>query len=135
VKQRLAVLIGSSAVLWLVLGFPARLLWGDSALAFAAAALLVCLLPTTLTLVWSYKALHGGAPEQQLLAILGSTGLRMMFVLCAGMTLFYAVPYFHETAFWLWVVVFYLFTLALEIALLVNRPTSHNSGKVAEGSF
>jgi hypothetical protein len=65
----------------------------------------------------------GAAPEQRLLLILGGTGIRMMAVLLAVMVLF-GTSYFNSLAFALWVLVFYLGTLALEVALLLLEGAS-----------
>ena len=56
--------------------------------------------------------------------VLGGTGLRMFFVLAGGMVLYLFVPYFQdEIAFWLWVMVVYPVTLALDVALILcGRP-------------
>lgn len=63
-------------------------------------------------------------PGDQMIMIAGSTGVRMAFVLGGGLALFFLVPYFQgQVAFWVWVLVVYLFTLALDVALmLAMRP-------------
>jgi hypothetical protein len=55
--------------------------------------------------------------------VLGGTGLRLFFVLGAGLVLTGAVPYFQLQSFWVWVLVFYLFTLALEMLLAIRSLT------------
>ena len=59
-----------------------------------------------------------------MLAVMGGTGLRMVFVVGAGMALFYLHPDFNHAAFWIWVIVFYLFTLTLEMVILLVRPAA-----------
>jgi hypothetical protein len=87
-------------------------------------AALLCLLPTAATLLWCDLVLRG-TPEQQLAAVLGGTGLRMVFVVGAALALFYNMPeYFGFGRFWLWVIVFYLATLALEMVLVVRRQAA-----------
>jgi hypothetical protein len=108
---------------WLLVAYPARLLWGDAAAVFSGVAALLCLVPMAVTLVWSYRAFHG-SPEKQLAAVLGGTVLRMLFVICAGLALCQLHPYFNGRAFWIWVVVFYLFTLTLEMVLLLGRASA-----------
>jgi hypothetical protein len=49
----------------------------------------------------------------------------MAFVLGGGLALSGGLPYFREPAFWGWLLVFYLVTLALEVFLLHRgRPTA-----------
>jgi hypothetical protein len=120
VIRTLALLIGGTAAFWLAAAFPAYLLWGGDALLFSGVAAGLCLVPMTLTLAWGSKALRG-APEQALLAVMGGTGLRLVFVVGIAMALYLSLPEFHSRAFWLWVIVFYLVTLTLEMALLLTR--------------
>ncbi len=117
-KRSLCFLIGGVLSLWLVICYPAYLLWGESAMAFSAVAALLCVVPTAATLIWSQRALKG-TPEQQLLAVLGGTGVRMICVIAAAMVLYHSISFFHHQGFWIWVIVFYLLTLSLEISLVV----------------
>jgi hypothetical protein len=121
--KQLGFLIAGTLAFWAVLAYPARLLWGNSALLFSATAGLLCLVPTALTLAWYLKAFQG-APETQLLAILGGTGVRMLFVFGAGMVLFHTVPEYQYQRFWLWLLAFYLFTLTLEITLITRHAAA-----------
>jgi hypothetical protein len=53
--------------------------------------------------------------------VLGGTGLRMVVVMTAGLVLFLRVDYFQKNpGFWAWILVFYLFTLALEMTLILR---------------
>ena len=61
-------------------------------------------------------------PDQQLVAVLGGTGVRLFFVLGAGAAVGAWVPDFHGPGFWVWLLVFYLLTLALEVTLLLSGP-------------
>jgi hypothetical protein len=119
----LALLIGGTLALWGVAAYPAYLLWGEPAVVFSAAAALLCLIPTTATLVWCHKAFQS-SPEQQLLAVMGGTVVRLVVVIGAGMALYFSAPYFHRGSFWVWVVVFYLVTLTVEIGLIVARQAA-----------
>jgi hypothetical protein len=124
VIRRLLFLVGSCAAFWLLVGLPARHLGGgDAAMVFLGTALLVCLVPAILTLVWGERAFQQSA-DKQLILVLGGTGVRMTFVLLAGWTLFRYVPYYQrQPSFLIWLVVGYLFTLALDmIVLLLGRP-------------
>jgi hypothetical protein len=121
VTRRLLVLLGGSLAFWLLVAIVGRWTWGDSSVAYSAAALGLCLLPAALTLVGATWAANQPA-DRQLTAVLGGTGIRLFVVLAGGFALTKFVPYFreHETpGFWIYVGVFYLFTLALETVLAV----------------
>jgi hypothetical protein len=52
---------------------------------------------------------------------LGGTGVRMFFVLAGALLLYFLVPYFqNQKTFWMWVLISYLFTLALEMTLILS---------------
>jgi threonine/homoserine/homoserine lactone efflux protein len=124
VIRRLLFLLGGCAAFCLLVGLPARHLGGgDSAVVFIATALALCLVPAVVTLIWGERALRRSA-DQQLVMILGGTGVRMAFVLLAGWTLYQYVSYYQwESRFLIWLAVCYLFTLALDmILLLAGRP-------------
>jgi hypothetical protein len=120
VSGRLLLLIGGALAFWLLAGLPARALGGgDVALAYCGTAVLLCLLPAVATLLWAGSALKGD-PQQQLLMVLGGTGLRLFGVLLAALALHAYVPFYREQdGFWAWLVVSYLVVLALEVALLL----------------
>jgi hypothetical protein len=125
VARRLLYLLAGSLVFWLLVTLPARRLGGgDLAVLYTGTALAICLVPTLATLVWAQWAWHR-SPQHQLAAVMGGMGLRMAFVLVLGWTLYQFVPYYQEQlAFWIWLLVFYLFTLALDMTLLLaGRPT------------
>lgn len=122
--RRLLCLLTGSLVFWLLVVLPARRLGGGNlAVLHSGTALAVCLLPGLATLAWAQWAWRR-SPEQQLAAVMGGTGLRMAFILAVGWTLYQWVPYYQEQlAFWVWLLVFYLFTLALDLTLLLtNSP-------------
>lgn len=121
--RRLLFLVGGSAAFWLLVGLPARHLGGgDSAFGFIGTALLLCLVPAVVTLLWGETALRQ-TPDKQMILVLGGTGLRMAFVLLAGWTLHQCVSYYEPSSFLIWLIVGYLFTLALDMTLLlVGRP-------------
>ena len=131
-KWRVLVLMAGSAVVWLLLtgaylafrsasaapddqAAAAELIWLQSGV-----ATLLCVLPCAVTLVWCDLVL-GGSAEQQLAAVFGGTGLRMAFVVAVGMVLYFNLDSFHSSGFWLWIIVFYLTTLTLEMVLVVRR--------------
>jgi hypothetical protein len=119
VKKRVITLIGGSLLAWALLAYPARHLWGDSALVYSAVAVALCLVPTAATMLWAGWALRQ-SPEQQLVMVLGGTGVRMGVVLGAGLVLTSFVPFFGQQSFWLWLLLFYLITLTLEMVLVVG---------------
>ena len=104
---------------WAVVVIPARMTLGEAAVFQSGLAALICLLPTTLTLIWNNWAL-AQSPEHQLAAVMGGTVSRMVVVLAAALIAFLLVPMFRDMAFWAWVLAFYLFTLTAEMILLVK---------------
>jgi hypothetical protein len=132
-KHRVLLLIAGCAGLWFVVagGVLAYRANRDQGLDLATeenkmlllqtgVAALLCLVPTAVTLLWCDLVL-GGSPEQQLAAVFGGTGLRMVFVVAVGMVLYFNFEAFNRTDFWLWVILFYLATLTLEMALVLRR--------------
>lgn len=127
--RRLGALVAGIIAFWAVLAALVWLLWDraidpesgpsrEVALTFSGVAALLCLLPALGTLAWSaWGQQH--SPEQQLYAALGGSGIRMFFVLGAGMLLT-NLPYFQQPGFWMWVLAFYLFTLLLEVVLVLR---------------
>jgi len=116
--RRLAILVGGALLLWLAVLFPAYQLGGDEAIFLSAVALALCLIPAVATMAWALRA--DTSPESQLLMILGGTGVRMGIVLGGGLLLTRLLPEHFPGAFWIWLVVFYLFILGLEMTLLVR---------------
>jgi hypothetical protein len=121
--RQLGLLIAGTLALWLLVFYPARLAWGDRAVLQSAVAAALCLVPMALTLVWCTLA-HGGSAESQLAAVMGGTVVRMFAVIVVAAILFKTVEALSEPAFMLWVIVFYLATLTLEIVLVVRRRTA-----------
>jgi hypothetical protein len=113
--------VAGVAAFWLLLALPARNLGGgDSAVAQSGLAALLCLAPAAAVMAWSQWAFRKGG-EQQIYAVLGGGGVRMFFVLGAGFLLSEVVGWYRgQIGFWTWLGVFYFFTLALEIALLLK---------------
>lgn len=122
--RRLLFLVGGCAVFWLLVGLPARHLGGgDAAVVFLGTGLLLCLAPGLVTLIGGEWALRQSA-DKQLILILGGSGVRMAFVLLTGWTLYLWAPYYQrQTGFLIWLIVGYLFTLALDVSLLLAGST------------
>lgn len=130
-KRRLLLLSATTALVLVVVGYPALRLGGAQALAYAAVAAALCLVPSAGSLLWSSWALDA-APEQQLIAVLGGTGLRMAVVLAGGLGLYAWFGYFRDTSFWVWLLAFYLVTLATEMTLLLaGRVKTAHQGESA----
>jgi len=125
---RVLLLIGGSLAFCLLTALPARHLGGgDLAVLYSGTTVLLCLVPAVATLLWSALA-EKKNPQQVPLVVLGGTGVRMFGVLLAAWFLYTSLPVFREQAgFWTWLLVNYLFILALEMALLLGgrtRPVS-----------
>jgi hypothetical protein len=119
VTKRVGLLIAATLAVWGVAVYPAWYQWGEPAVVYSSVAAVLCLLPTAATMLWAGWA-YRQTPEQQLLMVLGGTGVRMGLVLGAGLILNTFVPYFQQQLFWVWLLVFYLLTLALEMILVVK---------------
>jgi hypothetical protein len=116
--RSIELLVGGAVAIWLLLLYPAYRLGGEAAILFSTVALLLCLAPTVLTMLWARWA-TSQSPEQQMVAVLGGTGVRMGLVLTVGLALYRWSPTFSHVRFLFWLLVFYLLTLALEITLLI----------------
>jgi hypothetical protein len=121
-RRQLIHLLSGSLAIWLVLAVPAWLLAGDSALLDTVLACALCLVPMGVTLAWCQWA-FGGSPEHQLLAVLGGTSVRLVVVVAGGIGMSRAFEALDRPAFLIWVVVFYLATLALEVVLVARQNT------------
>ena len=122
-NKRVGLLVAITLTAWALLAYPAQLRWGETALVYSATAMGLCLLPTAATLLWAGWA-GRQSPDQQLVMVLGGTGLRMGLVLGVGLALYSLVPYFGRQSFWVWIVVFYLLTLGVEVVLVVRDRTA-----------
>ncbi len=117
-------LIVATAAFWALSAIPARLiLGGEWTYVYSGTAMLMCLVPGALTLLWANHAASKD-PQQLALTWLAGTGVRLFGVLLLALVLFQLVPlYREESGFLLWMVVFYFFTLAAEMHLLLSgRP-------------
>jgi hypothetical protein len=124
-KSLFWLIIGTVAV-WAAVTYPLRELgqrknWehSDLTIVWSTTAALLCLVPTALTLIWTYRA-QQGQPVQQLLAMMGGTGVRLFVVVAGGLILYMNFDQYAYQRFWLFLVGYYLFTLALEMFLIVR---------------
>jgi len=98
VSKTVRLLIVGTLLLWGLVAYPARLLWGESALLFSATAAALCLVPTVVSLAWASGDFTRD-PQQRVLVIFCGMGLRMVFVIGVGMMLYQTVPEFFFQRF------------------------------------
>jgi hypothetical protein len=108
-------LVVASLVFALVLAGPAWLVAGDKGLVGLAAAAVLCSLPGCL--VVAFKGLVG---DSQATLVLAAGGLRMFFVLLGALMAKFVVEGYGLKEFFVWLILFYLFTLALETKSLLS---------------
>ncbi len=108
-------------VVWGALAVPAWRALGVGALWQSLAALTVCLIPAAITLCLGLRALQR-SPGEQLTTMLAGMGVRMAMVLGAGSLLYWRVPELNDPprGLWVWLIVFYLATLVVEMRLLLR---------------
>jgi len=124
------MLVFGSLLFWVLAAVSVQYLDGsDATWAHSGTALLLCLVPGIATLLWASWAEQQDV-GQQLTVLLGGTGIRLFGVAVVALYLYMHVPFYrHQDGFLIWLVVCYLFTLALEIALLLTgRPRTDSPG-------
>jgi hypothetical protein len=126
-SRALLVLLIAGLSCWAALALPAALIVGPDALACSGLALVVCLVPAAITLALGWRMDRKDA-AYQLGAVLGGTGIRMFGVLAAAAAVYLLVPYFRQPQFLIWIVVFYLLTLVLDVRLLLVGLPSNRGG-------
>ena len=120
--SRVLTLVVAAAALWALAALPARHFAGDDSAIHGAAAVLLCLVPGVLTLIWAGRVARSD-PRQLPLVALGASGVRMFVVAGAACVLYLLVPPFQaEVGFLVWVLVAYFVLLAVELWLLLGRP-------------
>jgi hypothetical protein len=111
---------------WLVAAGVANFLIPDQPnLLLSTTALLLCLPPGLATLAWSCQAKRKSADEQ-MLATLGGSGVRLFFVAGVGLALQNLAPAYQQVSvlfFWGWVLVFYLVIQFVELSLVLSATT------------
>lgn len=111
-------LFGCTVLFWIVTTYLALMLWPEAPIVlWSSTAAVLCWAPTALTLAWTQWAFRE-KPDQQVLAVFGGASVRMAVVLAVGTILFLNVEAFGYQRFWIAIIVYYLFTLALEIVFL-----------------
>src|SRR5947208_775671 len=100
--RRLAVLLAATLALWVLLAVPVKHLADDeNAWAHSGVALLLCLVPATLTLFFGERFLRRD-PQQGPIILLGATGVRLFGVLAVALLLVFHVPLFAQGRFLIW---------------------------------
>lgn len=115
---RVKAFVFGALAFWAIVALPARLLGGTSAFVYSLVALGMCAAPTA-ALLYGIGHFRQRSPVDGLFLYLGGSGLRMGLVLGVALTLYLACPYFQGISFWIWLLVFYLYVLALEICLIL----------------
>jgi hypothetical protein len=111
-----------------MLAYPLYRLETLKVMGHSAVAATLCLLAASIIFVWSHWTLTG-RPERRPFILLAGSGIRMATVMGAGIILAFLNPGFQEASFWFSVLVFYLFTLTVEMVLLMAgwpRTTSYS---------
>jgi hypothetical protein len=129
VRKKIVNLVIGTLAFGGAVAIVSRYLWPDVPIPlFCLIGAGLCLVPTVATLVWASAAADRN-PESRLLIVLGGTAVRLALVLGLGLLLYYTVPGFERMSFWIVILVFYLFTLGLEVWTLVGRPLEQTEGK------
>jgi threonine/homoserine/homoserine lactone efflux protein len=120
VTSRVLTLVLVAAGLWALAAIPARHFAGDESAIHGAVAVLLCLVPGALTLIWAGWTARRD-PRQLPLIALGASGVRMFVVAAAACALYLRVPPFRkEMGFLIWVLGAYFALLAVELWLLLG---------------
>jgi hypothetical protein len=123
IKVLLWLVVGA-VLFWALVTYTCWLLWpGDQILIWSTTAAVLTLAPTTLTLTWAFWAFRE-KPDQRLLAVFGGATIRMAVVLAISMILFLNVEAFGRQRFLILVILYYLFTLGLEMVLIVRQTAA-----------
>ena len=115
--QRSLILTGFTVGFWLLLAAPAMWAAGSAGLEGLTIAAVICLVPGWLVFLF---ASGYGSPNSQAVAVLGGMLLRMVFVLVGTVVVYSMRPDLRLREFYVWLLVFYLATLAVETALILR---------------
>jgi hypothetical protein len=119
--RRLKWLLLAVLGLWGVTAYPAWKYGGDQALLQCTVAMLLSLVPAAATMAFTIRAFRQpAAVDQQMLAVLGGCGVRLFVAIGAGWMLTTQVAELSGVGFWMWLGVYYLFALGVEVFLIVH---------------
>jgi hypothetical protein len=119
---------------WLLLAYPAYLLAGSAGFQKCCLAAALCFVPAVGTCLWCALGKQV-TPGQSLLRALAATVIRMSFTLAGGLLIALIWTSFQRMDFWIYLLVFYLFGLSLEIALLRTAPGRCDAPAKSPGQF
>ena len=123
--KKVGLLVVGMLAAWAVTVVPGYLAWGEEAWLHSGVALALCLLPAVGTMAW--VAATKATPEQQLMAILGGSGIRLAVTVGGAFLLTQTLPNEFPKLFWAWVGLYYLVALTLEAALVARKHASEGS--------
>ena len=123
--KSLVLLVGISVLAWAALLYPGWHWLGGAALVQSAVAWVLCVVPGAAATAWALG--RNQTAETRTLAVLAGSGIRMFATLAGGLILTELWPEAFPKVFWLWVGVFYLLLLALEVIVLVRHHQSSTS--------
>jgi hypothetical protein len=106
------------AALWLLAAAPAHYYFGTAGIKATAVSAVSCLLAGWVTF-WITNRLK--QPRMQAFAVLIGTGIRGIFALAGAIVMDGLLDLPHQN-YLIWLGLFYLFSLALETALLMKPP-------------
>lgn len=118
--KRSLLLLAAVAGLWLLSVWPANRIAGRDGLVGLSVAAVLCFVPG-LVVFGLAGNVAPGSPKAATMVLVGS-GLRMAAVLAGVLVIREYWPRFGFREFLVWVLIFYLGTLALETLLLLKRP-------------
>jgi hypothetical protein len=116
-ERRCSVFAGSVAAAWALCAGPAYWMAGQSGLLGSAVAAGLCLVPGLLVLAMAGR-LKG--PTGTVVLTVGSSIVRLLFVAGVGSVLYFSLEQFTFHTLVIWLIAFYLLTLALETGLLLS---------------
>jgi len=124
-RARIAQFVVGALLIGAVQLVPAALVGGTDWLVIGLAAFGLTALPALATMVGAGLTFRA-APDMLLLAGLGGSAVRLVIALGGGMALAALDRETFGPAFLLWLAIFYLLLLALEITLLVRERPAEN---------
>lgn len=120
-------LVAASLGFAFLLAGPAWLVAGIKGLIGLGVSALLCTIPGCL--VVAFKGLVG---ESQATLVLAAGGFRMFFVLLGALGAKFAVTGYGLKEFFIWLALFYLFTLAIETATLLAATSKLKTNRQAD---
>lgn len=117
--RQVAMLVVSGVALWGLLVVPAWLLAEMNGLIGLTISAVLCVVPGCVVVVWKEFL----SPTQNVLFLV-STGLRFGLIFASALLAKAVRPEFGIREFYVWLIVFYLYALAVETWLVLRRGGS-----------